>query len=224
MENKIKFRAAFLFAISFLFLFSFGKAYGQLGIRMALNLPNWSVSSGDPDAFGPINPQSYTGYQIYLTLDPFDRGKHQGVEIGYTQRGFKAQNIAGVGDEATFQLDYIDLALPLKFKSGSNRSSLLLQFGPYMGYAVDGKLKTKFLGQKNTESLDFADLEIKRFDWGGICGLGFWFPTGEDGEAIALDFRYSYGFQNLNNGSDSKKTKVRNTALNFGVTYCFGRR
>ncbi len=224
MKKQIKFREVFLFTISFLFLFPFGEANAQLGIRMALNLPNWSVSSGDPDAFGPINPQSYTGYQIYLTFDKFDKGKRQSVEIGYTQRGFKALNIAGVGDEAIFQLDYLDLALPLKFKSGHSRSSLLLQFGPYMGYAVDGKLKTKFLGQKNTESLDFAELEIKRFDWGGICGLGFWIETGEDGESIAVDFRYSYGFQNLNNGSDSKKTKVRNTALNFGITYCFGRR
>ena len=73
---------------------------------------------------------------------------------------------------------------------------LYLSATPYIGYAINGKFEEEYDGRTYSESIDFKEDEISRFDFGIGLGLGLnwnnWF----------LDVRYNIGLQDLDDYED----------------------
>jgi hypothetical protein len=215
-----------IMALSFLVSSNFLNAQdsGRLGFRLAMHLPNWSVKGNDVNTLGPIEPESYTGFQFYLVYETINKHGDLGrsIEFGYTSRGFRSLNdLYGMGEEVKFQLHYLDLMLPAKAHFGSNNAKFRIIISPYASYAVNGKIIAKAFDDEATESFDFEGLSIRRFDWGVVLGAGMSFGLSE-GNTLVADVRLNQGLYNLNKGSDAKETKIKNVGLTFGVTAFFG--
>lgn len=195
----------------------------KFGFRFALALPNWSIKGNSAEVLGILDAESYTGVQAHLIHESFDpKGNSACLEIGYSQRGFRSLNdVLGVGEEVKFQLDYLDLAIMPKFRFGGSSAKLNLFAGIWAGYAVNGKIVATLGEDKNTASMDFKEMEIKRFDAGFVLGGGFSFHS-KDGGIYAIDARFIPGINNLNKGENRKRNEIHNTGVSFGLSMYFG--
>lgn len=196
----------------------------KFGFRFALALPNWSIKGNSAEVLGILEAESYTGFQMHLIHESFDAKGHGGsLEIGYSQRGFRSLNdVLGVGEEVKFQLDYLDLAMMPKLRFGGPSVKLNLFAGVWAGYAVNGKIVATLGEEENTTSMDFKEMEIKRFDAGFVLGGGFSFHS-KSGGVYVIDARFIPGINNLNKGENRKRNEIHNTGVSFGLSMFFGK-
>ena len=100
-------------------------------------------------------------------------------------------------------LNYLEIPVMAKVKFGP----VYAIGGVYGGYTLNGKSIVDMAGVKVEEDIDFANDEIKRFDYGLKFGLGV--QTGIKIVKIFAQADYSMGLQNLNDGEgDEMKNSV----------------
>lgn len=122
---------------------------------------------------------------------------------------------------------YLDIPINLKAQYDLGNARIFGQFGPYIGFALSGKMKTtgdlkddmEEMGFDTEESLDFGnsaeDDNLKRFDFGLMFGVGVGVSNVEFGAG------YDFGLANILPGGDSDNY-IRNGVLKFSVAYFFG--
>jgi hypothetical protein len=116
--------------------------------------------------------------------------------------------------EATINLNYLQIPVNAQYKIDLGDMKLLLQAGPYLGYAISGKTKSKSGGIKEEEKIKFGNKndEMKAFDYGLGFGAGLQFGN------IQTSLGYNLGFVNISN---INKRNTRNNGLSLTVTYLF---
>ena len=145
-------------------------------------------------------------------------------ELGYTQRGIM---FSGSGDyiyddsyqidaDMTFQLDYIDAALLLKYllRTGNIRPYLIA--GPGAGYVISSKMKVDVSLEGESES-DTEDMELDpTFDINLNIGAGI-----DISDLMRLELRYSRGFMSILEEDLQDDFKYTNAGLCISMAVYF---
>jgi hypothetical protein len=220
MNKKIY---AILIAITFT---ASAQAQFTFGVRGGFNLTNMSEKVDVGGMNVTANTKFKPGFQIgvvgeYAISDAF--AVQPGILFATQGAKMEDDDFLGMGMKmkTTLNINYLQVPINAQYKLvlGDNMN-LLLQAGPYFGFAVSGKIKTEvsFLGQseKGNNKIDFgcADGEMRRLDFGLGFGVGLQFAN------IQVGVGYNLGLANLSNRD---KTTTRNNGLALTLTYLFGK-
>ena len=160
----------------------------------------------------PIAPQFY--FQPGLMFST------KGAKNTYT--------ILGTDITRTTKLSYIELPLNLVYKGALGNGFVMLGFGPYVGYAIGGKVLTeggsltndkKIVFQGTVENDDESGATYKALDMGGNIFAGFEMSNG-----LFLQFDTQLGMIKINpenKGNTNDKTSVKNTGFGLSLGYRF---
>lgn len=122
---------------------------------------------------------------------------------------------------------YLDVPINLKVRYDLGNIKVFGRFGPYIGFALSGKIKAtgdlkndmKDLGLDTEKPIEFGGSatndDLKGFDFGLIFGAG----VGIGKVEIGAD--YDWGLLNILPGGDSDNY-IRNGVFKFSLAYMFG--
>lgn len=130
-----------------------------------------------------------------------------------------ANNPVTIG-KSTLRLYTLDL--PVMARVHINK--LYLNAGPYVSYALGGKLKTDaFAGNAETSttmSFNSSAAVLKRWDMGLLAGAGYNFNLKK--AVMTLDARYGYGLVNISTGAE-RFNRMLNISLVVSKPYSKGK-
>ena len=130
----------------------------------------------------------------------------------FSLKGAKSEDsYNGETYSSTTNLNYLVVPLNLAYKFPLNeKAKLLIEAGPYLGYALSGKIKDS----EGSTDLTFGEEGgPKRFD----AGLGF--GAGVELGSIVLSINYELGLANIIDATDYK---IKNKVLHLSLAYMFG--
>jgi len=154
----------------------------SLGIRAGVNFQNLNGK----DAQGEnLDNRLKVGFNAGVTADvPIAEDFYVQPGLLFSTKGARAAEDA-VADDARINLSYLELPINLVYKPVLGQGNLIMGFGPYVAYALGGKVKTD-----NAEvDLEFenevtpveyaaqAGLIAKRFDAGANLLFGYEFNS-----------------------------------------------
>lgn len=180
------------------------------GIRAGLNMSNMTFSedgiSGSPD--------SRTSFHVGVTADiPLMQSLYVQTGLFFQNKGYK------------FDSDnYTQTAKPMYFEipvlasyryDFSDAMQLQVNFGPYFGYGIGGKIKEE--SDYDNDEIDFfgdkEDDGCKRFNCGLQVGAGLTFSN-----HLYLGFSYQFGLSNISHESDFS-LKDKNYMISLGYNF-----
>ena len=192
-------KVLFIFGLCILFNTSFAQI--KIGLTAGLNISN--------SIFNQMNSSTESnnykaGFQAGVVAD-FGISNQFSItpELLFSQRGSK-------GNISYLTLNYMQLPVNATYKFDVGNDSKLFVFaGPYLSYALSGKIKTAERLIQNTK-FGSKDDEYKPLDFGLNIGVGYQF------EKIFFKLQFNPGLYNLSN---VKGSSFKNTNLTFSVGY-----
>jgi len=183
----------------------------KFGIKAGLNLPTMKTEIEGMD----IDSKANLNFQIGGYVD-FDFEKFS-IQPGLVLNG-KGSKVSVLGLESKSSLMYLEVPVNFYYKVPLNFGNIYLGGGPYAGYGISGKSKTKgeLLGETLDEEEDIKfgdDEDFKALDFGLNFGGGVRLTNG-----LALGANYGLGLSNMSNDDDAK---AKNRVLSFTVGYFF---
>lgn len=199
----------------------------RIGIKAGVNLSTLRASGFDgASAINDATKQN-VGYNFTVFGD-FGVGNNFFIQPGISlqNKGTKLENTtAGVTTEATANIMAIEVPVNAVFRIPTgNSGALQLSAGPYIGFNVAGKAKTKISGGNNSgtteNDLEFgnsADDNFASTDFGANFGVGY-----RMGNGFLLGANYGMGLTNLQpKDSRSGDSKYTNRVWGFSLGYSF---
>ncbi|WP_020598819.1 porin family protein [Spirosoma panaciterrae] len=165
------------------------------------------------------NGNAKIGFRAGIMLDApvADRLSIQ-AQLVYSTKGTKL-NEANTGlsaTETTLAFNYLELPLQLTYGFSAGTGRVVVGAGPYVGYALNGKITDNAGGQTTSESLEFgsgAD-QSKRLDVGLYLSAGYELASGP-----LLAIHYAPGLYNMANSSAGS---IRNNTIGLSIGFLFG--
>jgi hypothetical protein len=184
----------------------FAQSKTTFGIRAGVNFQN-------------LNGKDETGDKLdYKLKTGFNAGLNAEIPVGidfYLQPGllFSTKGAkADVGD-GQINLSYLELPVNFIYKPELGEGRMVLGFGPYAAYAINGKTK-------NPDSdIEFGDQpnELKRFDAGANLLAGYEFSN-----RLSFQLNAGLGLLRLNNrDTDDNESSLTNTGFGVSLGYRF---
>lgn len=193
------------------------KAQGKasFGVRAGINFQNLNGE----DANGrDYDYKLKTGFHIGVNAEvPVAPEFYVQPGLLFSTKGAKIEN---PGDDTKVKLSYLEIPINVLYKPTLGSGKLLLGFGPYIGIAVGGKIKTGShsvdIHYKNDISAAETRPTYKRMDFGGNLLAGY-----ELSNKVSVQLNAQLGMVNLDPKIDGKKpdTKTKNTGFGFSVGY-----
>ena len=217
-KKKLVFLVALLTA-------SYAQAQFTFGVRAGFNLTK--VSAPDGRGFENFNPNYKPGFQIGV-VGEYDVSDHFAIQPGilFATQGYKVSEsitipkTGKVEVKGTVNINYFQIPVNVLCKADFGGNLLLLQAGPYFGFALGGKAKSETTVEGETEK-DETDLkfgskedQLKPFDF----GLGYGVIVQLD--AIQIGLGYNLGLTKLYN---IDKMSIKNRGFVVTTTYFFGK-
>ena len=199
-KNDLDMKKVLLAGILSIFFVSVSFAQVKFGVTAGLNVSN--LVDKDLDA------KFKAGFQAGVVADMGISPSFSIIpELLFSQRGgkYEIENLS-----TTETLNYLQLPVNAAYKIDAGYGSKVLIFaGPYLGYAVSGKIK-----DNNSKNIEFGSgvTETKPLDLGINAGIGYQF------EKVFFKLQYNQGLSNLSNVSD-KSTKNQNIAVSMGYFF-----
>jgi hypothetical protein len=181
----------------------------RFGINAGVSLANlYAKEDGQSQ-----NGKSKAGLIAGVMLDvPISSHFSFQTGLNFVQKG-TTDEAEGVDISAKINVNYLELPAYLVFKSNPTPTHFFVGAGPYLAYAVTGRISATEGGVTSSESIPFGNDEaslMKRFD----AGIGF--LTGVDFKNnMRLAVNYSLGLSNINPDGAGPGT-LKNGA--FGIT------
>jgi hypothetical protein len=132
-------------------------------------------------------------------------------ELLYEQKGEQYKLTIETTETAKINLNYITMPILLQFSHTFGKIKLFYGAGPYMGYALDGRMTDS----ESKENVKFGKDNFRRFDAGATVNLGFGIKAGRG--HIFLDARYNYGFMDVEQLSHKPDGYKPHNNRNFAV-------
>lgn len=125
-----------------------------------------------------------------------------------------------LGEEYTSKwgLNYLEVPLNLVYKPVLGTGNLIVNFGPYLGYGIGGKVKAEFGDEDFEEDINFGsgeDDDFKPFDMGANIGFGY-----QLGMGLSFKLNAQLGLINILPEGDSDNL-IKNNGFAFSVGYRF---
>ncbi len=184
------------------------------GLRGGVNFQtiNGKVASGN-DLDNGIITRFHVGFNAEI---PVGTGSYFQPGILYSLKGSEEKNT-----DIKTKLSYIEIPLNFVYKPVLGTGNMLLGFGPYVGFAVGGKIDI----DGDETDIDFVkdyetnnpNPQYKRFDAGGNLLAGYEFAN-----KVSFQLNAQLGLVNINPEiSNSDKTRNRNTGFGLSLGYRF---
>jgi hypothetical protein len=165
------------------------------------------------------NCEIYPGFLIGGVLE-IGTGKHISfqTELNYQKKGEKVSSSIE-GSDAVTKREFNYLTLPLLIKENihdaglGDKWDLTFFAGPYAGYLVSAKSKTKSGDETSDEDIDN---QVEKSDFGAIFGGGVIYKL-EKGRAISAELRYEMGLSKI----DKQDPDLRNKGIGLTLGYSF---
>ncbi|MEJ7737283.1 MAG: porin family protein [Chitinophagaceae bacterium] len=192
----------------------------SFGIRAGVNFQN-------------LNGKNSNGDKLENDLKP---GFHVGVNADipvatdfYIQPGVlfstKGAKVPSTTNESKINLSYIEVPVNLLYKPAFGTGRLLLGFGPYVGYAIGGKVKPdngndfdiKFQNSVSLAELRTGGYFSRRFDAGANFLAGYEFSS-----KFSAQLNAQLGLIKTNPDYESisnDKTSIKNTGFGLSLGY-----
>lgn len=203
-------------------------ATAQLGIKAGINLASLSEEPAE-SSIQDFEEESILGFQAGLVAEiPVSEAFAIQPELLWVQKGGRRlYELAGSSYEQRVTYNYVQVPVLAKVKAGeTDGSGLGLYFfgGPFVGYALDGKVEQDLtVAGVTTESefdIEFDDNDNqRRIDWGATFGLG------ANLGALFIDLRYDLGINNMldddanNNNDNDPYLRTRGIGLTAGFVF-----
>lgn len=189
------------------------------GIRAGVNLQNLNGKDGNGDKLeNKLVPRFQGGLTVDIPLaDQF-----------YVQPGllFSGKGAKDKESDANISISYIDVPVTFLFKPVLGTGRMLLGVGPYVGFAIAGKMTD---ANDNKETIKFknkvtlieaaTDPYLRRLDAGGNLLVGY-----EMSNKLSIQLNAQLGLAKINpeiEGVNDDKTAWRNTGFGLSVGYRF---
>ena len=175
--------------------------FSQIGIRAGLHMAKQEVQNGNLNE----RIKSRAGLDLGLVFGiPVTSSLTIQPELHFLQKGYKLEDLS---DETISTLNYIEMPVTLKLNFGENTTNVFVQFGPSIGYMIDGSLKYGDIKE------DIVSSDYERLELGGLLSAGV--RLGK----LAVDARYLFGITGtIKDGSDRN---IYNRGLGAGVSLYF---
>ena len=133
-----------------------------------------------------------------------------------------------LGTTVTSRINYLEMPLNLVYRAKLGNGHVLLGFGPYVGYAISGKVKGEvgntnaerdIVFQNTIEAGDGAEVYFKRFDAGANIFFGYELEAG-----IFMQLNTQLGLVNIapeDNSMTDDQTNIKNTGFGLSLGYRF---
>lgn len=189
------------------------------GIRAGVNLQNLNGKDGNGDKLeNKLVPRFQGGLTVDIPLaDQF-----------YIQPGvlFSGKGAKDKESDANVSISYIDVPVTFLFKPVLGTGRMLLGVGPYVGFAIAGKMTD---ANDNKETIKFknkvtlieaaTDPYLRRLDAGGNLLVGY-----EMSSKLSIQLNAQLGLAKINpeiEGVNDDKTAWRNTGFGLSIGYKF---
>jgi hypothetical protein len=173
---------------------------------------NGKTSIGDN-----LNNKVKTGFNGGINVElPLSNGFYLQPGVEFRQKGSELSN----GNKLT--LSYVDIPLNFIYKPALGMGSMLLGFGPYVGFGINGKMKSpdgteRKVSFDNSYSLSEAeDIQFKKLDAGANFMIGYEFQS-----KLSAAVKAQLGLMNINPDTNipGDKTRYRNTGFGVSLGY-----
>lgn len=180
---------------------------------------NWFNINGKNATGADLNNSLKTGFNGGLNVEfPLGAGTYLQPGIEYRQKGTEMAN----GN--TVNLNYIDVPVNLVLKPALGTSNVVIGFGPYVGYGLNGKVEYPNGTKKNVQFNDTyitseaADAQFKRLDAGANVMAGLEFSN-----RLSVMAKAQLGLKNINPDTEisADQTRYRNTGFGVSLGYRF---
>jgi len=209
-----------LLVLSAIFILATFTLQAQMGFGIlgGLNLQNLNGKDSNGDKLtNDMIIGFHAGINIQIPIVPqfyFQPG------LLFTTKGAKNTNGTSI------KLSYVELPLNLVYKAQVGNGKFMLGFGPYLGFAIGGKVKpesgsaTDIEFKKVVETSDPSSVTyLKAFDAGGNIFAGYELAGG-----IFFQLNTQFGMLKINPEDrriSSDKSSVKNTGFGLSVGYRF---
>jgi len=176
------------------------------GLRAGVNFQN---INGRDDLGNDLQNKIRTGFHAGLNAEiPVGEGFYLQPGLLYSQKGATGEQ------DSRLRVNYLELPVNFVYKPVLGSGSMLLGFGPYVAYGLNGSLRST-TGDEG--DIDF-DTDVKRFDAGGNLLVGY-----EWSRKISLQLNAQLGLANINQETNisGDKTRWRNTGFGLSAGYRF---
>jgi hypothetical protein len=178
---------------------------------------NWNNINGKTSTDNDLNNKVKTGFNGGINVEfPVSNGFYLQPGVEFRQKGSELSN----GNKLT--LSYVDIPVNFIYKPALGMGSMLLGFGPYVGFGINGKMKSPNGTERkvtftNSYSLSEAeDIQFKKLDAGANFMIGYEFKS-----KLSAAIKAQLGLIDIN--TDTKipgdKTRYRNTGFGLSLGY-----
>jgi hypothetical protein len=201
-------RIVLLTVASFL---AFGITAGAqgLGVNAGVNFFNQTIKA-DGEKFDDAKIK--TGFQIGVDYEiGIAPDFYFAPGLQFSTKGTKSEvdNL-----ETKKSLNYLEVPLNLVYKPVLGTGNLIVNFGPYLGYAISGKYKDDIADTDIEFGSDDTD-DYKPFDMGANIGFGY-----QLGMGLSFKLNAQLGLINIKPEGDSDNL-IKNNGFAFSVGYRF---
>ena len=186
----------------------FAQSKTSFGIRAGVNFQNLN---GKDSEGNKLENKLKTGFNAGVNAEiPVGIDFYLQPGLLFSTKGAKAK----VGD-ATTNISYVELPVNFIYKPELGTGRMVLGFGPYVGYAVNGKYKN---GDAESD-IKFGDQldELKRFDAGANLLAGYEFSN-----KLSFQINAGLGLLDIHNRPDADgKSTIKNTGFGLSLGYRF---
>lgn len=189
------------------------------GIRAGVNFQNLNGEAAGRD----LNNKIKTGFNAGINVEvPLADEFYLQPGLLFTSKGAKADD----NENTKWNINYLELPINFVFKPILGNGNLLLGAGPYLGYALGGKIKSddgdidlEFDSELTGAEILKAPYTVRRFDFGGNLLVGYEFSS-----KLSAQLNAQLGLANLNpkiDGVDKKDNHTQNTGFGISLGYRF---
>jgi len=188
----------------------------NFGIRAGVNLQN---INGKDAAGNDLKNDLLTGFNAGINAEvPIGDGFYVQPGVLYSTKGAEDAN------NNKIKLSYIEVPVNFVYKPILGSGNMLLGFGPYVGFGINGKLKAANGAETD---IDFGSdynaanpaTHFKSFDAGGNLLAGYEFAN-----KVSFQLNAQLGLANINKksqGVTNDKSRYRNTGFGLSLGYRF---
>jgi hypothetical protein len=204
----------------------------QVGVRGGAN---WAFAS-KPEFLGSLTPEFHpspgpTG-AVFLEIPLSDRVSFR-PEVSYVQKGFLVKegldlNLGGftlpIGARIAYQSQNLEIPLLAKINLSDGSVQPYLIAGPAVGYALDGRVRTRAAALITTQPIDvnvnYGGM-LNRWDVSAVGGIGIAMDAGPG--KFFIEGRYTHGFtRQVQVPVVNVNVRNRGAALSLGYSFPIG--
>jgi hypothetical protein len=175
---------------------------------------NWNNINGKTSTGDNLNNKVKTVFNGGVNVEfPVSNGFYLQPGVEYRQKGSELSN----GNKLT--LSYVDIPVNFIYKPALGMGSMLLGFGPYVGFGINGNVKSpsgterKVTFRNNYSLSEAEDIQFKKLDAGANFMIGYEFPS-----KLSAAVKAQLGLMNINPDTKIPGDETRNRNTGFGVS------